>query len=92
MSVFLQDVRYALRGLLRQKGFAAVTILTLALGIGANAAIFSLLNPLIFGPFVCRMRTASLAFSQVDTGATITRACRIRTTQTSARIFRRSNR
>ena len=50
MSVFLQDVRYALRGLLRQKGFAAVTILTLALGIGANAAIFSLLNPLIFRP------------------------------------------
>jgi predicted permease len=50
MSIFFQDVRYALRGLLRQKGFAVVTILTLALGIGANVAIFSLLNPLIFRP------------------------------------------
>jgi predicted permease len=50
MSILFQDIRYALRGLLRQKGFAVVTILTLALGIGANAAIFSLLNPLIFRP------------------------------------------
>jgi hypothetical protein len=50
MSIFFQDIRYALQGLLRQKGFAVVTILTLALGIGANAAIFSLLNPLLFRP------------------------------------------
>src|SRR5689334_16899785 len=50
MSTLFQDLRYALRGLLRQKGFAVVTVLTLALGIGANAAIFSLLNPLIFRP------------------------------------------
>ena len=49
-----QDVRYTFRSLLRQPAFALIAIVTLGLGIGANTAIFSVLNGVLFSPLPYR--------------------------------------
>src|SRR3977135_3493114 len=49
-SAFVQDLRYAIRGLRLKPGFAVAVIATLGLGIGANATMFGIVDRLLFRP------------------------------------------
>src|SRR5882757_8855922 len=73
-ELFLQDLRVALRSLARTKGLAITVVLTLALGIGANAAIFTLVRGVLLRPLVNRDETRLIYIRQSAPGLGIENA------------------
>src|SRR6185369_3545298 len=66
MENLLQDIRFGLRGLLKQPGFSLLVVATLALGIGASTAIFSVVNSVLLNKLPYRDASRIVAIQELD--------------------------
>ena len=85
MSNVVQDVRYGVRTLLQSPTFTILTVLTLALAIGVNTAIFSMVNVLMFRPLpIGNTAEAAFIYSANPESASTLPTCRSATSSISA--------
>jgi predicted permease len=74
MEVLWQDIRYAVRMLIRNPGFSAIAILSLALGIGANTTIFTVVNSILLHPLPVKDISRLVELDTVDSKTRVTAA------------------
>src|SRR5438270_10040362 len=67
MRTFASDIRYAVRNLMSARGFTIVALVTLALGIGAPTAMFTVVNALLLRPLPFRAPDQLVALGEFDT-------------------------